>query len=199
MCAAFDVLLFPTGSVSFFLFHRGGFWPTAPIPFTHTRRKLRLSSHGCVIERRPAVLPCLLCCLFFLVSLFTLLTALLRGHSLLLTALPCIFTPSLPAHRFGMHSHSLSTHCCAATNSLPVTHTQEVLGRFGCEGVTSAAEQLREIANLYVVPPENLLSLMEQGRLADMGKEVRAVPSSPSLFEAILLMLPSLLYSVSLV
>ncbi|CAB1113650.1 unnamed protein product [Ectocarpus sp. CCAP 1310/34] len=52
-----------------------------------------------------------------------------------------------------------------------VNRLQEVLGRFGCEGVTSAAEQLREIANLYVVPPENLLSLMEQGRLAEMGKE----------------------------
>ncbi|CAB1106510.1 unnamed protein product [Ectocarpus sp. CCAP 1310/34] len=48
----------------------------------------------------------------------------------------------------------------------------EVLGRFGCDGVTSAAGQLREIANLYVLPPENLLSLMEQGRLAEMGKEV---------------------------
>ncbi|CBJ33779.1 conserved unknown protein [Ectocarpus siliculosus] len=50
-----------------------------------------------------------------------------------------------------------------------VNRLQEVLGRFGCEGVTSAAEELREIANLYVVPPENLLSLMEQGRLMGAG------------------------------
>lgn len=50
--------------------------------------------------------------------------------------------------------------------------TQEVLGSFGCEEVTSAADQLREIANLYVVPPENLTSLMEQGLLAEMGTEV---------------------------
>lgn len=50
--------------------------------------------------------------------------------------------------------------------------TQEVLGRFGCEAVTAAAEQLREITNLYVVPPENLTSLMEQGMLAEMETEV---------------------------
>lgn len=49
---------------------------------------------------------------------------------------------------------------------------QEVLGSFGCEVVTAAAEQLREIVNLYVVPPENLTSLMEQGMLAEMGTEV---------------------------
>lgn len=54
------------------------------------------------------------------------------------------------------------------------TNKQEVLGSFGCEEVTSAAEQLREIANLYVVPPENLTSLMEQGLLAEMGTEVPA-------------------------
>ncbi|CAB1106507.1 unnamed protein product [Ectocarpus sp. CCAP 1310/34] len=65
-----------------------------------------------------------------------------------------------------MRSHSLSAHFPAV-----LSLTQEVLGRFGCEGVTSAAGQLREIANLYVVPPENLLSLMEQGGLVEMGKE----------------------------
>lgn len=53
-------------------------------------------------------------------------------------------------------------------------HAQEVLGSFGCEAVTAAAEQLREIVNLYVVPPENLTSLMEQGMLAEMETEVRA-------------------------
>ena len=49
---------------------------------------------------------------------------------------------------------------------------QDVLGSFGCEGVTAATEQLREIVNLYVVPPENLTSLMEQGMLAEMESEV---------------------------
>lgn len=48
-----------------------------------------------------------------------------------------------------------------------------MLGSFGCEVVTRAAEQLREIVNLYVVPPENLTSLMEQGMLAEMETEVR--------------------------
>eukprot|EP00903_Cladosiphon_okamuranus_P022367 g20571.t1 len=52
-----------------------------------------------------------------------------------------------------------------------VNRLQEVLGSFGCEAVTSAAEQLREIVNLYVVPPENLTSLMEQGMLAEMKTE----------------------------
>lgn len=47
------------------------------------------------------------------------------------------------------------------------------MGSFGCEEVTLAAEQLREIVNLFVVPPENLMSLMEQGMLKEMGKEVR--------------------------
>lgn len=54
---------------------------------------------------------------------------------------------------------------------------QEVLGSFGCEAVTAAAEQLREIVNLFVVPPENLPSLMEQGMLAEMGTEVCFVSS----------------------
>eukprot|EP00752_Nemacystus_decipiens_P010830 g9629.t1 len=52
-----------------------------------------------------------------------------------------------------------------------VNRLQEVLGSFGCEVVTAAAEQLREIVNLYVVPPENLTSLMEQGMLAEMETE----------------------------
>lgn len=53
-----------------------------------------------------------------------------------------------------------------------LTCSQEVLRSFGCAKVTSAAEQLREIVNLFVVPPENLLSLMQQGKLAEMPKEV---------------------------
>eukprot|EP00904_Undaria_pinnatifida_P003770 jgi/Undpi1/13394/HiC_scaffold_8.g03053.m1 len=53
-----------------------------------------------------------------------------------------------------------------------VNRLQEVLRSFGCAKVTSAAEQLREIVNLFVVPPENLLSLMQQGKLAEMPKEV---------------------------
>lgn len=44
--------------------------------------------------------------------------------------------------------------------------------RFKCAEVTTAADQLRELVNLYVVPPENLMSLMEQGMLAEMSKEV---------------------------
>ena len=47
------------------------------------------------------------------------------------------------------------------------------MGSFGSESVTSAVEQLREIVNIFVVPPENLMSLMDQGRLAHMAKEVR--------------------------
>lgn len=56
---------------------------------------------------------------------------------------------------------------------------------FRCDEVTLAAEQLREIVNLFVVPPENLQSLMEQGRLSRMAKEVKkhasTVPLSPPL------------------
>lgn len=48
------------------------------------------------------------------------------------------------------------------------------MSSFGSEEVTLAAEQLREIVNLYVVPPENLMSLMDQGILAKMGKDVSA-------------------------
>lgn len=47
---------------------------------------------------------------------------------------------------------------------------------FGSREVTLAAEQLREIVNLFVVPPENLLSLMEQGKLSEMAKEVCPPP-----------------------
>lgn len=54
-----------------------------------------------------------------------------------------------------------------------VNRLQEVTSGFRCEEVTSVSEQLREIVNLFVVPPENLLSLMEQGRLSEMAKEVR--------------------------
>lgn len=49
---------------------------------------------------------------------------------------------------------------------------KDVVGRFGCEEVTSEVERLREIVNIFVVPPENLMSLMGQGRLAEMGNEV---------------------------
>lgn len=55
---------------------------------------------------------------------------------------------------------------------------QEVMDGFRCEEVTAAAEQLREIVNLFVVPPENLPSLMEQGRLSEMAKEVLTVMCS---------------------
>lgn len=61
---------------------------------------------------------------------------------------------------------------------------------FRCEEVTAAAEQLREIVNLFVVPPENLPSLMEQGRLSEMAKEVGTVV--PTLLAA-----PSGIYSSS--
>lgn len=52
------------------------------------------------------------------------------------------------------------------------------MGRFGCEEVTSEVERLREIVNIFVVPPENLMSLMGQGRLAEMGNEVLQLMST---------------------
>ncbi|CAM9778798.1 unnamed protein product [Choristocarpus tenellus] len=52
-----------------------------------------------------------------------------------------------------------------------VNRLQEVMGNFKCEEVTAAINQLREVINLFVVPPDNLASLMDQGRLADMGRD----------------------------
>ena len=71
-----------------------------------------------------------------------------------------------------MPCHPARFSCALLAFAHPWTRPQDVLGSFGCEAVTAAAEQLREIVNLYVVPPENLTSLMEQGMLAEMESEV---------------------------
>ncbi|CAM9481219.1 unnamed protein product [Discosporangium mesarthrocarpum] len=52
-----------------------------------------------------------------------------------------------------------------------VNRLQEVMGSFDSQEVTSALDGLRELINLFVVPPENLTTLMEQGVMADMGRD----------------------------
>ncbi len=83
----------------------------------------------------------------------------------------CTSSPSIrrPLHPLHPPRIAPQQYVCTQPHSRAL---QEVLGSFGCEAVTAAAEQLREIVNLYVVPPENLPSLMEQGMLAEMGTEV---------------------------
>jgi Exocyst complex component Sec10 len=51
-----------------------------------------------------------------------------------------------------------------------VNSLQGALGCFNAPKVTAALEDLREVANLFLVPPANLPGLMETGRLATMGR-----------------------------